>query len=234
MPNPFLRPPPRTQQVPEPIQNNAAMAAQENDPFWKKKLRQGFEGATDLTLGALGVGPDSTMNRAGQLGMAGMTGMPAMKGMGSFRPSAVAGENIGTPLVNGIRRGYTNEANSGFIPEAVKSISHLSQTPDIESYKQFIAQGMSHPEALAAAAGNGPRAMQSYQAMDNLYNPASRNPQIIDEAGRPLANAPSMGIDPSYASHVTSSRNKNPMLGSPTFNDPDPNGDIFRRYMRNR
>lgn len=34
------------------------------DPSW---LRSGFEGAVDTVLGALGVGPDTTMNRAGGL-----------------------------------------------------------------------------------------------------------------------------------------------------------------------
>lgn len=61
----FLKQP----QVPNrPINPNQLPPAQPMLPDW---MRRGFEGGTDMILGALGVGPESQMNNVGQfLGMA--------------------------------------------------------------------------------------------------------------------------------------------------------------------
>ena len=61
-----------TEQLVQRAQDEQAEQTQEKDPTWKKLLRKGLEGGTDLLLGSVGVGPDTKANKLGELLTAGI------------------------------------------------------------------------------------------------------------------------------------------------------------------
>lgn len=102
--NPFLKQPKPMGPPINPEQQDAqANMIQGFDPSWKQNLRAGFDGITDTTLGALGVGNDTPANRFGAmipaamgLGGATMRGMSALRGAPRSIPPMAApnGNNI--------------------------------------------------------------------------------------------------------------------------------------------
>lgn len=113
-----------------PIQDGPPQQFPPANPIAPSWMRQGFEGGTDMMLGALGLGQDSTMNRAGamvpaMLGLGGMMGKVGGVGRAiGNNPMSSAGtvetalghpsawQKFGTPPINGSR-------NAGINPNAI-------------------------------------------------------------------------------------------------------------------
>jgi hypothetical protein len=128
-----------------------------------------------------------------------LTPLAAIGELAGFAPSAVrAGKAAlaarGAGKVGKNFAGITAPYKTGAI--TVKNINKLEQIPALESYKQFIQQGMSHEDAAAAAA-KGYKKMDElnmYENLDELYSPAAKARRAAEVAARKgalgKANAP--------------------------------------------
>ncbi len=153
------------------------------NPSWASK---GFEGISDLILGALGVGPDSTMNRVGQTGMA---ALPLMGGLASrikeipqLAPTADEVEGLIGQMTNNLK----SVPNSKSIPTAPNRFAN-------GRFPEVTLQEKDFPVQNRVAMG---------------FTPTSSGSPIYDESGRFIStNRPD---DPAYLAHVASSRNKLP------------------------
>jgi hypothetical protein len=105
------------------------------DPSW---LRSGFEGAVDTLLGALGIGPDTTMNRAGALISAAipMMGAKRLKGLGRYPEFDLANSPSEVfPVQNRLAMGMN--PSEGIYDEAGR---YLAPKPKIDpAYEAHVA-----------------------------------------------------------------------------------------------
>lgn len=109
-----------------------------------------------MTKGFLGGAAQGLASQATPLNAASLA-MPAMKGLGGISTGATA-ENVATPLVNNIKRGYTalGGGPARFMPQSVKNVSKLEQIPTIRHYWDAMDMGQDSATAMRNVAKTGP------------------------------------------------------------------------------